>query len=154
MWNCCSWSLIRMKFSLILISMPQAWIAHWTISFWDMENSSQGLTLKCKNASTLTAFLKGVVTWSCESFNFVQGKQHGNARTRTIIQCNGFWISQFPWLLTILSAWAHCITHNVLYSCRIRIRNWFWNWTSSLFTQVNCCNCLTLSRIFGTTQVG
>ena len=45
-------------------------------------------TLKCKNASTLTAFLRGVVTWSCESFNSVQGKQQSNACTRTIIQYN------------------------------------------------------------------
>ena len=142
MWNCCSWSLIRMKFSLIFISMPQAWIAHWAISFWGMENSSPGLTLKCKNASTLTAFLKGVVTWSCESFNSVQGKQQSNACTRTIIQYNGFWNSCFPWLLTIFSTWAHCITHNMLYCCHIRIGNWFWNWTRSLFTQVNCCNSL------------
>ena len=44
-------------------------------------NSSPGLTLKCKNASTLTAFLKGVVIWRCESFNSVQGKQQSNACT-------------------------------------------------------------------------
>ena len=142
MWNCCSWSLISMKFSLIFISMPHAWIPHWANSFSGMENSSSGLTLKCKNQDTLTAFLKGVVTWSCESFNSVQGKQQSNACTRTIIQYNGFWNSWFPWLLTIFSALAHCITHNMLHCSHRRIGNWFWNWTRSLFTQVNSDNSL------------
>ena len=122
--------------------MPHAWIAHLEISFWWMENSSPGITLKCKNAGTLTAFLKGIVTWSCESLNSVQGKQQSNACTWTIIQYNGFWNSWHPWIPTIFSAWAHCITHKVLYCYRIRIGNWFWNWTRSLFTQVNCCNSL------------
>ena len=53
-----------------------------------MENSSPGLTLKCQNAGTLTAFLKGVVTWSCESLNSVQGKQQSNACTRTTVSFN------------------------------------------------------------------
>ena len=124
--------MIRMKFSLMSISMPHPWLA---ITFWGMENSSPSLTLKCKNADTLTAFLKGIVTWRCESFNSVQGKQQSNACTRTSIQYNGFWNSWFPWLLTIFSAWAHCIIHNMMYCCRIRMGNW----TRSSFTQVNCC---------------
>ena len=133
-----------MKFSLIFISMPHAWIAHWTISFWGMENSSQGLTFKCKNAGTLIAFLKWVVTWSCESFNSVQGNQQSNACTRTNIQYNGFWNFWFPWRLTIFSAWAHCITHNMLYCSHIRTGNWFWYWTRSLLNQVNCFKSLIL----------
>ena len=146
MWNSCMWSLIRMKFSLISISMPQARIAHWANSFWRMENSSPGLTFKCQNAGTLTAFVKGVVTWTCQSFNSVQEKQQSNTCTRTIIQLNGFWNSWFPWLLTIFSACAHCITHNVMYRRCIRIGNWFWNWTRSLFTQVNFWSLISCCR--------
>ena len=108
-----------------------------------MENSSPGITLKCKNAGILNASLiKRSSDMSCQSFNSVQGKQQSNACTWTIIQYNGFRNSWFPWVLTIFSAWAHYITFNMLYCCRIRIGNWFWNWTRSLFTQVNCCNSL------------
>ena len=120
--------------------MPELLIDQSAFEQW---RTAHQLTLMCKNAGILTAFLR-VVTWSCKSFNFVQGKQQSNASTRTIIQYNGngFWNYWFPWLLTIFSAWAHYITHNMLYCCRIRIGNWFWDWTGSLFSQLHCCNSL------------
>ena len=118
--------------------MPELLIEQSAFEEWS--TAHQVLPLTCKNAGILTAFLKGAVTWSCDNFNSVQAKQKSNACTQTIIQTDGFWNSCFPWFLTIFSDWAHCITHNMLCCCRIMIGNWFWKWTRSLFTQVNCCN--------------
>ena len=50
-------------------------------SAFEQWRTAHQLTLKCKNAGTMPAFLRGVVTWSCESFNSVQGKQQSNACT-------------------------------------------------------------------------
>ena len=53
MWNCYSWSLITMKFNLLLISMHHDW----------MEDSSLGLTLKCKMHVHWLHFLKEKWHW-------------------------------------------------------------------------------------------
>ena len=57
-WNSCTWSLIRMKFSFIFISMPHALIAHWAISLNRVEDSSPGPTLRCKMQVHWLYFLK------------------------------------------------------------------------------------------------
>ena len=58
LWKRCSWSLIRMKFSLIFISMPHAWIANWAISFWGWRTAHQVLPWSVKMQIHLLHFLE------------------------------------------------------------------------------------------------
>ena len=74
-------------------------------------DSSPGLTLKCTCSYIDFAFFKGVVTWSCESFNSLQGKQQAmlahepsfNTMVSEILGFLDFLPFSLPWLTASLT---------------------------------------------------
>ena len=125
--------------------MPHAWIANCAISFWGWRTAHQVLPWSIKMQIHWLHFLKE--QWHGAVTVLILYRENSKVMLAHEISFNIMVSenSKFPWLLTIFSAWVHYITHNMLYCCRIRIGNWFWNWTRSLFTQVDGCNSLTWS---------